>query len=101
MSNNHKENREKGRLSGLVSEKMRLPSDSLVGEFRAELRGRGLLYLFGCKRILKYSSVEMIVAASGFDVTVKGEGLVCSFFYGRAMAIEGKISGFYLPEKGE
>lgn len=101
MSNNHKENREKGRLSSLVSEKFRLPSDALAGEFRAELRGRGLLYLFGCKRILKYSSEEMIVAARSFEVTVRGEGLVCSFFYGGAMAIEGEIGGFYLPEKGE
>lgn len=98
---NDKENKEKGWLSGYIFEKMRLPSDLLRGEFRAELRGRGALYLYGCGRIKKYSDSEMIFSARDIEVTVTGVGMTCSFFYGGSVAIEGRIEGFHISEARE
>ncbi len=99
MSKKRHENNEKHTFSGLVSSKFKLPGDLLQGEFRIEMRGRGLLYVYGCRRILKYSRDEMIVAAKAFDVKVLGENLTCSFFYGGAVAIEGVIKAFFVLEK--
>lgn len=99
MSNKRQDNKEKKAFSCMASNKVRLPSDLLEGEFRAEMRGRGLLYIYGCRRILKYSSCEMIMSAKTCDVKVMGEGLVCSFFYGGSVAIEGKIHGFFVLDK--
>lgn len=101
MSKKHQDKREKNLLSELISNKIRLPSDSSGSGFCAELRGRSLLYLNGCRRILKYSSEEMIIAARGFEVKVLGSGLICSFFYGGTIAIEGEICGLSIPRREE
>ncbi len=96
MSKNHTE---KHTFSALVASKLRLPGDLLPDEFRVEMRGTRLLYIYGCRRILKYSRDEMIVAAKAFAVTVSGTDLTCSFFYGGTVAIEGIINGFYILDK--
>ena len=99
MNDKRQNNREKKSLCCMITNKIRLPSDLLDGEFRAEMRGRRSMYIYGCKRILKYSSEEMIVVARACQVKVLGEGLVCSFFYGGSMAIEGEIRGFFVLDK--
>lgn len=73
-----------------------LPADLLAGEFRLEVRGRNLVFLQGCRRILKYSPEEMILAAKGFKVAIRGEGLICSSYHGGTVSIEGRIRGVEL-----
>ena len=70
---------------------MGLPSDALLGEVRIEMRGRGLMLLGGCRRILKYSAEEICFKVKGFCVTVKGGGLVCTTFHAGNVTVEGDI----------
>lgn len=79
-----------------VAEKTNLPCDLLEGEFRLELRGRGEMYLCGCKKILKYSEEEMVIRARTFDVVVQGEKLICASFHCSGIVIEGNIQSIKL-----
>ena len=73
-----------------------LPSDALIGEARVEMRGRHTLFMQGCRRILKYSPEEMVIAGKDFSISIKGERLVCSTYYNGAVTVEGLICGVSL-----
>lgn len=88
---NNKKTEKKGRLRSFIRDSVSLPSDAFASGFGVEMRGRGLLFLQGCKRIIKYSPEEMILAAKGFDVSIKGERLVCTTYYGGTVTVEGRI----------
>ena len=88
---NNKKNEKRARLRSLIRDSVSLPSDAFTAEFGIEMRGRELLFLQGCRRIIKYSTEEMILAAKGFDVSIKGERLVCTTYYGGAVTVEGRI----------
>ena len=90
---NKKNDKEKKGLLEFLAVKTALPSDALLGEMRIELRGRNTLFMQGCRRILKYSPEEMIMAAKGFSISVKGERLVCSTYHDGVVSIDGIISG--------
>lgn len=90
--------------SGIIkylTEKTTLPSDLLAGEVCVEIRGRKSLLMQGCRRILKYSPEEMILSAKGFDVSVRGAGLVCLSYHEGAVIIDGKIENVDFGKRGE
>ena len=80
-------------LSELIATKTSLPSDILQGEFCLEIRGENTVMIQGCRRILKYSPGQMIVSTKKFDVTVRGERLICSTYHDGAICINGYIRG--------
>lgn len=88
-----------GRLGSFISEAISLPSDAFASGFGIEMRGRGLLFLQGCRRIIKYTPCEMIFSARGFFVTVSGESMLCTTFHGGTVTVEGRIDG--ISFKGE
>ncbi len=98
---NNKNNKDKVGLLELLATKASIPSDSLAGEARIELRGRNTLFMQGCRRILKYSPDEMIMAAKGFSVSVKGERLICSTYHDGAVSIDGMIASIDLDAENE
>ena len=98
MSKKSNSGSEKKGFIEFLAMKTELPVDALSGDFRMELRGRGELYLHGCRRILKYSTDEMILAAKGFSVSIKGSRLVCSAYYSGTVCIEGVIEGFEIDD---
>jgi len=88
----HKNNDKKSsKLASALASGMSLPSDALFGEMRIELRGRNTLTVSGCRRILKYSSEEIKLALKGFEVSVKGCGLLCTTYHYGTVGIEGCI----------
>ena len=102
MSNEIKKTeREKRGFIEYLATKAELPSDALTGEFRIELRGRNTLFMQGCRRILKYSPEEMIMASKSFEVSIKGQRLVCSAYCGGAVTVDGAIEGIFLSGEGE
>ena len=103
MSKEIKKPRSEGRgIIEYLAIKAELPADALTGEFRIEMRGRNTLFMQGCRRILKYSPEEMIMAAKGFEVSIKGRRLVCSAYHGGTVTIEGLVEGVSLSgEEGE
>ena len=82
-----------GGIKDFIEEKTALPSDILEGEFSVEIRERRTLYMRGCRRITKYSPDEMIMAAKGFEVRIRGEGLICTSYNCGAVTVEGDIYG--------
>ena len=98
MSRKGSEKNEKRGLVEFLTVKTGLPCDILTGDFRIELRGRNQLYLHGCRRIIKYSTEEMKLAAAAFSVCVTGKRLICSAYYGGTVCIEGHIVGFMIED---
>ncbi len=98
-----KEKESRRTLVEYLSVKAELSSDALVGEARIELRGRNLLFIQGCRRILKYSPRHMILEVKGDRVSVKGERLVCTSYHGGTVSVEGLVSfvGFGDEEDSE
>ena len=92
-------NNKKSGFVDLLARKTVLPCDKLAGEFALEIRGRGLLFMQGCRRILKYSPVEMILAAKGFEVRIGGRDLICSTYHDGTVTIEGDILSVTLGEE--
>ena len=80
----------------VVVSKTQLPCDLLEGEFRLEMRGRRELYIFGGKRILKYSDSEMVIRAKVFDVIICGDKLTCASFHQSGIVIKGLVKSIEL-----
>lgn len=94
------QNKNEKQRRGLL-EMLALPSDALAGEVLVEMRGRQTMLVQGCRRILEYSPERIVIAARGFSVSVVGQRLICSAYYGGTVAVEGLISGVYYGEEGE
>ncbi len=60
-------------------------------DFSLEMFGNTSLVLYGCRRILKYTTEEMILRAKNFDVSVSGENLNCSVYHVQGVEISGVI----------
>ena len=97
----NKKNRHKRGFLEHLAVAAELPSDALIGEARVELRGRHTLFMQGCRRILKYSPEEMVIAGKDFSVSIKGERLVCSAYYNGTVTVDGLICDISLHGHGE
>lgn len=98
MRNTEKKGRGISGVKGFIDEKLALPSDALEGSFTLEIRERRTVFVRGCRRIVKYSESEMIIAVRGFEVRVRGQGLTCSTYHLGAVTIEGEIFGVDIGE---
>ena len=90
-----------GRLGAFFKETVSLPSDAFSSGFGIEMRGRRLLFLSGCQRIIKYTTTEMVFSAKGSFVTVVGKELICTTFHGGTVTVEGRIDGINFGEERE
>lgn len=78
-------------LSECLQSGLRLPSDTLAGEVRIEMRGRQTLFVSGCRRIIKYSPEHIIFAVKGYSIDIKGALLVCTTYHYGSVTVEGCI----------
>ena len=97
MSKNN-EKKGKATLLEFLSVKAELPSDALAGETRIELRGRNLLFVQGCRRILKYSPELISLEVKGDSVSIAGERLVCTSYHAGGVSVEGRIVSLSFSE---
>ena len=81
----------KNALIEYLSVKTALPSDLISGGFRIEVRGRNSVISFGCRRIVKYTPSNIVLAAKEFAVGISGERLICTSYHEGAICIEGFI----------
>ena len=93
MSKDKNKKHSSGGLRRFLEEKTALPSDVFEKNFSVEIRERSTLFIRGCRSIVKYSADEMIMAARGFEVRVRGVGLICTAYHYGAITIEGEILG--------
>jgi hypothetical protein len=92
-NDNSKKKKKAGGFVRFLEEKTSLPSDAFARDSSIEIRERRELCMRGCRRIIKYSPDEMILAGRGFEVRIRGEGLVCTSYNYGAVTVEGEISG--------
>lgn len=98
MKDKSKKHAGESRIKSFIDDKLSLPSDVLEGSFSLEVRERKTVFMRGCRRIVKYSTDEMIMAARGFEVRIRGRRLVCSTYHYGAITVEGEILGIDLGE---
>jgi hypothetical protein len=85
-------------VKSFIDDKLTLPSDALEGSFSLEIRERRTVFVRGCRRIVKYSEDEMIIAVRGFEVRIRGQGLTCSTYHCGAVTVDGEILGVDIGE---
>lgn len=90
MSKNNENS--KPTLLEFLSVKAELASDALAGEMRIELRGRNLLFVQGCRRILKYTPKFISLEVKNDSILIGGERLVCTSYHAGGVSVEGRIS---------
>ena len=87
--------REKENKRGFIeylSVKAELPSDTLSGNLRIELRGKNSVFVGGCRRILSYSPLLIVLEVKGDKIRIKGKRLICTSYHADAVSIEGLIT---------
>ena len=65
--------------------------DSLAGDIYLEMRGRNSLLVKGCRRILQYSPVSIVLEVKKDTLTIEGKRLVCTSYHSGGIGIEGVI----------
>lgn len=101
MSASHEKARRRPGIAEILASKTTLPSDLLIGEFRLEIRGRNIVIINGCKRILEYSPKKMRLAIKESSISVSGERLVCSTYHDGAICVEGYIESISFDDEVE
>ena len=98
---NNKKREKRGRIRSFLRDSVSLPSDAFAANFGIEMRGRGLLFMQGCRSIVKYSTTEMILATKGFLVKIRGERLECTTYHGGTVTVEGRIDAIDFSKEEE
>ena len=65
------------------------------------LSGQARATLYGCRRILLYSPREIRLCIGKKEVSVLGEGLICTCFSAGSVTVEGCISSVVYHPHGE
>lgn len=92
-NDNVKKKKRVGGFLKFIEEKTELPSDAFMRDSSIEIRERRELCMRGCRRIIKYSPLVIILAGKGFEIKIRGEGLVCTSYNYGAITVEGEILG--------
>lgn len=78
-------------LGQRVCRALDITSDILPGGSYIEIRGRSSLLIRGCKKILKYSTDEIVIATRKEIFSVRGASLTCISYLAGAIGIEGRV----------
>ena len=65
---------------------------SLPFETMVVLRGQSELTVYGCKKILLYTTHEVRIKLTGEVICVSGEGLYCTAYHSGVVEIDGYIT---------
>lgn len=65
----------------------------------AELRGRGELTVFGCRKILKYETDEIVLRVIDSRLSIRGVGLICTTYFAECIGISGRIDALEFSDE--
>lgn len=68
-----------------------IPADLLCGGCYMEMRGRNELTLSGCRRIVGYSSHEIILRLRRGSMQIRGRNMTCTAYHSGCITIGGWI----------
>lgn len=78
-------------LAERLSRRLDIPADVFCGGLTLELRGRGELYIMGCRRIVYYSTERISLALRDSILTVEGRRLSCITYFNSQVGICGRV----------
>ena len=84
-------------------ERLTATKDRALGSSRdlVVLRGKKGGTVYGCRKILQYSPIEIRLLLSGTVVSLEGESLYCTSFGAGTVTVEGEVRcATYLPKNG-
>lgn len=68
-----------------------MPGEVLRGGMRVEMRGRELILVEGCRRILAYTPQCVMLQMKGCRLIIEGERLLCHSYLSGAVGLEGFV----------
>ena len=83
--------KEKLGVMARVSRALDIPPDILSRECVIEIRGREMITVHGCERILLYLPKEIRLMTARGELSIRGEGLTCASYSAGSIGIEGRI----------
>ncbi|PWM34844.1 MAG: hypothetical protein DBX65_06610 [Oscillospiraceae bacterium] len=89
------------RLPEWLAVRLDLPPDILRGGMRAELRGRNLLTVQGCRRILTYTPTCIRLQMKDTVLAVRGRRLGCTSYLAGAVGVDGLVESLSFEDGGE
>ena len=88
------------RLPEWLAVRLDLPPDILSGGMRAELRGRNLLTVQGCRRILTYTPTCIRLQMKDTVLAVRGRRLGCTSYLAGAVGVDGLVVSLSFEDWG-
>ena len=93
--------KEKSGVMARLGRALDIPPDVLSRESMIEIRGRELITVHGCERIIRYLPDEIRIATAKGGVSILGARLVCISYSGKSVGIEGRIDKVLFLEARE
>ncbi len=88
-----------------LADVLRIPSDTLMGNFRVTLTGDSRALVENYRSILEYSEERILLQGKRGRLGIEGEKLIIDFYTGNDMLVRGRIKRILLEgismEKGE
>lgn len=85
-------------LSERLGNILDIPADLLCGGCYMELRGQNELMIQGCRRIVGYTSEEIVLKLRRGAVQVRGRNMTCTSYHSGCVTIGGWIEGISFSE---
>ena len=92
-----KERKDKSLLPSIVERLVGdydVPPELLCGGCFIEMRGRHSITVRGCRRVIKYSTENIVLKMKSETIEITGRRLRCLTYLSGAVTIEGKINSF-------
>ena len=94
--------KKKRSLAEIMTSEYDFPAEILSGGCFVEIRGRNRVSVRGCRRIIFYSPVKVILKMKKEVLQVCGKRLSCVTYFAGAIAVEGIIDSVsFIREHGE
>ena len=94
-----KSGKEKRRLGERLACDLDSPPELLSGGCFIEIRGRNSVTVYGCRRILRYTEIQILLKMKKNIVTVTGQRLTCLSYLAGAVTVEGWIDGVHFSSE--
>ena len=92
-SGKERKDRQKASLAERMGSILDVPADLLCGGCYLELRGQNELKVQGCRRIVGYTSEEIVLRLRRGALCVRGRNMNCTSYHSGCVTIEGWIEG--------
>ena len=91
MKKSCNKNRDRRGLSEFLTCECDIPGELASGGCYVEIRGRNCVKVRGCRKIISYSPVRVVLKMKRDAICVDGKKLTCITYFAGAISVEGII----------